>query len=162
MTSGPAAAPSGALYLGTLHERANVLEVDMGGTSFDVSLIRDGVIPRTTEAWIGEERVAIKMVDVSTIGAGGGSIGWIDALGLLRIGPQSAGAIPGPAAYGVGEEATVTDADVALGFVPTDYSSAGTWRSMLTERSLPSAGWASRSGWIPSRPQRPCTRRRPR
>ena len=70
--------------------------MDMGGTSFDVCVIRDGEIPTTTESWVGEHRVAIKMVDVPTVGAGGGSLAWIDSLGLLRVGPQSAGADPGP------------------------------------------------------------------
>jgi N-methylhydantoinase A len=125
LTSGPAAAPSGAKHVGALHGRENLLEVDMGGTSFDVCLIKDGVIPTTTDAWVGEERVAIKMVDVSSVGAGGGSIAWIDSLGLLRVGPQSAGADPGPAAYGRSDEATVTDADLVLGYVPADYFLGG-------------------------------------
>ena len=84
----------------------------MGGTSFDICVIREGRIPTTREAWVGEERVATKMVDVSAIGAGGGSIAWIDGLGLLRVGPQSAGADPGPAAYGRSDSPTVTDADL--------------------------------------------------
>jgi N-methylhydantoinase A len=125
LTSGPAAAPSGALQIGGLHGRDNVLEVDMGGTSFDVCLIKDGVIPRTTDAWVGEERVAIKMVDVSSVGAGGGSLAWVDSLGLLRVGPQSAGADPGPAAYGKGDQPTVTDADLVLGYIPDDYFLGG-------------------------------------
>ena len=125
LNSGPAAAPSAATYLGGLHRSENLLSMDMGGTSFDVCVIRNGDIPTTTESWVGEHRVAIKMVDVSTVGAGGGSLAWIDSLGLLRVGPQSAGADPGPAAYGKGENATVTDADLALGYIPADYFLGG-------------------------------------
>ena len=121
LNSGPAAAPSAATYLGGLHGRTNLLSVDMGGTSFDVCVIKDGEIPTTSESWVGEHRVAIKMVDVPTVGAGGGSLAWVDPLGLLRVGPQSAGADPGPAAYGKGEHAAVTDADLVLGYIPADY-----------------------------------------
>jgi N-methylhydantoinase A len=123
--SGPAAAPFGAQLLGQKHGRPNLLSVDMGGTSFDVCLVRDGAVPTTSEGWVGEERVAIKMVDIASVGAGGGSIAWIDALGLLQVGPMSAGADPGPAAYGKGDEATVTDADIVLGFIPTDFFLGG-------------------------------------
>lgn len=125
LNSGPAAAPSAARYLGGLHKKSNLLSMDMGGTSFDVCVIRDGEIPTTVESWVGEHRVAIKMVDVPTVGAGGGSLAWVDSLGLLRVGPQSAGADPGPAAYGRGEEATVTDADLVLGYIPADYFLGG-------------------------------------
>lgn len=123
--SGPAAAPAASLHVGQAHSRTNLLSVDMGGTSFDVCLIKDGEVPTTTEAWVGEERVAIKMVDISSIGAGGGSIAWVDSLGLLRVGPMSAGADPGPAAYGRGDAPTVTDADLVLGYVPADYFLGG-------------------------------------
>ena len=75
----------------------------MGGTSFDVCVIDKGEIPTTTEHWENDQRVAIKMVDIASIGAGGGSMAKIDALGLLRVGPQSAGADPGPACYGDGD-----------------------------------------------------------
>ncbi len=125
LNSGPAAAPSGTLYLGSLYDKNNLLSVDMGGTSFDVCVIKDGQIPTTTESWVGEHRVGIKMVDVPTVGAGGGSLARIDSLGLLRVGPQSAGADPGPAAYGKGEEAAVTDADLVLGYIPADYFLGG-------------------------------------
>jgi N-methylhydantoinase A len=125
LNSGPAAAPSAASYLGALHHKKNLLSMDMGGTSFDVCVLRDGEIPTTTESWVGEHRVAIKMVDVPTVGAGGGSLAWVDSLGLLRVGPQSAGADPGPAAYGKGQEAAVTDADLVLGYIPADYFLGG-------------------------------------
>ena len=123
--SGPAAAPSGAVYLGDLLGKRDLISMDMGGTSFDVCLIQDREIPTTTESWGGDQRVAIKMVDIETVGAGGGSIGHIDSLGLLGVGPQSAGADPGPACYGKGDQPTVTDADVLLGYIPHDYFLGG-------------------------------------
>jgi N-methylhydantoinase A len=124
--SGPAAAPSGALHVGYAVGSSDILSVDMGGTSFDICMVRDGEIPTTTEAWVQDERVAIKMVDIQSGGAGGGSIAWIDQLGLLRVGPRSAGGDPGPACYGKGGSApTVTDADLVLGYVPADYFLGG-------------------------------------
>jgi N-methylhydantoinase A len=124
--SGPAAAPAGASYIGESTGRRSLISIDMGGTSLDVCLIRDGEIPTTTESWVGEERVAIKMVDIHSAGAGGGSIAWVDSLGLLRVGPHSAGAEPGPACYGRGgKEPTVTDADLLLGYVPADFFLGG-------------------------------------
>jgi N-methylhydantoinase A len=123
--SGPAAAPSGAVYLGRHLGDDNLLSVDMGGTSFDVCMINKGEILTTTEHWESDQRVAIKMVDISSIGAGGGSIAKIDSLGLLRVGPESAGADPGPACYGRGEDATVTDANLVLGYIPADYFLGG-------------------------------------
>lgn len=125
LDSGPAAAPSGALAVVGDRANPNVLSVDMGGTSFDICVLKSGIIPTTTENWVGEDRVAIKMVDLVTVGAGGGSIAWIDSLGLLRVGPQSAGADPGPAAYGKADYATVTDANLVLGYVPADYFLGG-------------------------------------
>ena len=124
--SGPAAAPSAALHFGREAPEKNLLSVDMGGTSFDICLIRKGEIPTTTEAWVGDHRVAIRMVNTRCVGAGGGSIAWVDSLGLLRVGPQSAGADPGPACYGKGgTKPTVTDADLLLGYVPADFFLGG-------------------------------------
>jgi N-methylhydantoinase A len=124
--SGPAAAPSGAIRVGRSVRSSNLFSVDMGGTSYDVCLIRDGVIPTTDMNWVGEELVAMKLVDVPSVGAGGGSIGWINSLGLLQMGPRSAGADPGPACYGKGgKDPTTTDADLVLGFVPADYFLGG-------------------------------------
>jgi len=124
--SGPAAAPSGAIRLGAVAGSNNLFSVDMGGTSYDVCLIRDGVIPTTDANWVGEEFVAMKLVDVPSVGAGGGSIASINSLGLLQVGPQSAGADPGPACYGKGgERPTTTDADLVLGFIPADYFLGG-------------------------------------
>ncbi len=125
LNSGPAAAPSAGVYLGNLIGQKDIITVDMGGTSFDVSLVRDGKIPTTNEAWIGDQRNAIKVVDLKTVGAGGGSIASIDALGLLKVGPESAGADPGPACYGRGASPTVTDADLVLGYIPDDYFLGG-------------------------------------
>lgn len=125
LMSGPAAAPWAALAVAADGGYRDVLEVDMGGTSFEVCVLRDGTVPTTKEAWIGEERIGTKIVDVGSIGAGGGSIAWIDGLGLLRVGPQSAGADPGPAAYGRSEKPTVTDADLVLGLLPADYFLGG-------------------------------------
>jgi len=124
--SGPAAAPAGARFLGQGIGTEDILSVDMGGTSFDICMIRAGEVPTTTESWVQDERVAIKMVDIQSGGAGGGSIAWVDQLGLLRVGPKSAGGDPGPAAYGKGGTApTVTDADLVLGHVPADFFLGG-------------------------------------
>ena len=98
----------------------------MGGTTFDVSAIRDGQLVVTAEALIGSDMLGIPKVDVRSIGAGGGSIAWVDVGGLLRVGPQSAGARPGPACYGTGgSEPTVTDANVILGIIDPDYFLGG-------------------------------------
>jgi N-methylhydantoinase A len=124
--SGPAAAPSAGVYVGETRKTKNLISIDMGGTSFEVCLIRNGEIPTSTETWVGDERVAIKMVSTHSVGAGGGSIAWIDSLGLLRVGPQSAAADPGPASYAKGGmEPTVTDADLLLGYVPHDFFLGG-------------------------------------
>src|SRR3990172_10041408 len=124
--SGPAAAPSGAIRLGQSIGSDNLFSVDMGGTSYDVCLIRNGDIPTTDMNWVGEELVAMKLVDVPSVGAGGGSIAWINSLGLIEVGPQSAGADPGPACYGKGgAQPTVTDADLVLGYIPADYFLGG-------------------------------------
>jgi len=122
MNSGPASGPSGALYLGNRMDRKSLVTIDMGGTSLDIGFVKDGLINLSRSRWVDEEMVAIKMVDISTIGAGGGSLAWFDSLGLLRVGPKSAAADPGPACYGKGgKEAAVTDADLILGYIPVDY-----------------------------------------
>ncbi len=117
MISGPVGGVLAAVYLGNLTGRKNMITADMGGTSFDVSLIVDGKFKRSTGVELEWGMpVRTPMVDVKTIGAGGGSLAWIDKGGLLRVGPQSAGANPGPACYGRGgAEPTVTDANVVLG-----------------------------------------------
>src|SRR5206468_3801462 len=94
----------------------NVLTFDMGGTSTDVAAVVDGAIRTTTEAVVAGVPIKLPMVDVHSVSAGGGSIAWVDPGGALRVGPRSAGAEPGPAAYGHGgEDPTVTDANLALG-----------------------------------------------
>jgi N-methylhydantoinase A len=105
----------------------NVVTYDMGGTSLDIGVLQNRTIATTTEMVIGDQKNAIESMDIVSIGAGGGSIGWIDRTGVLRVGPQSAGADPGPACYGKGgKEPAVTDADVVLGYIPTDYFLGGT------------------------------------
>lgn len=120
LLSGPAGGLVGANYLGRLASRKQLLTFDMGGTSTDVALI-DGEPQLTSEGHIAHWPVAVSMVDMHTIGAGGGSIAWLDAGGMLHIGPQSAGADPGPACYGKGGTAvTVTDANLLLGRLRAD------------------------------------------
>ncbi|MGD8939737.1 MAG: hydantoinase/oxoprolinase family protein, partial [Gammaproteobacteria bacterium] len=128
LLSGPAGGLAGAKYVGELAGRKRLLSFDMGGTSTDVALI-DGDIVLTSEGRIGDYPVAIPMVDMHTIGAGGGSIASVDAGGLLQVGPQSAGADPGPACYGKGgRQATVTDANVVLGRLRPDRFLGGNMR----------------------------------
>jgi N-methylhydantoinase A len=119
--SGPSAAPAGGVFLGHVIEEPNFLGGDMGGTTFDASLVYNGEVSLTTGYWLKEERVGIKAVDVTSIGAGGGSIGWINSLGLLQVGPGSAGADPGPSCYNKGgTEPCVADAAVVLGYINPD------------------------------------------
>ncbi|HMD45779.1 MAG TPA: hydantoinase/oxoprolinase family protein [Acidimicrobiales bacterium] len=116
--SGPAAGVAAAVAVADLSGVANLVTCDMGGTSFDVSLVEDGEPARRTRGELMGVWTALSLIDVESIGAGGGSLGWIDARGMLRVGPRSAGAVPGPACYGRGgTEATVTDALVVLGFI---------------------------------------------
>ncbi|MDO8736766.1 MAG: hydantoinase/oxoprolinase family protein [Thermoleophilia bacterium] len=118
LLSGPAAGVMGAIFTGDRSDIENLIAFDMGGTSTDVTLVRDGAAETTTGREIGGSPVALPMVDIHTIGAGGGSIAWIDAGGALRVGPASAGAEPGPACYGKGgDQATVTDANLFLGYL---------------------------------------------
>jgi N-methylhydantoinase A len=103
---------------------------DAGGTSYDVSLVRRGEIPWTRETWLGQPYLShmtgFPSVDVRSIGAGGGSVAWVDAGGLLHVGPESAGAVPGPVCYGLGgTSATVTDASVVLGYIDPGYFLGG-------------------------------------
>src|SRR5262249_6179681 len=121
--SGPTLAPIAGMHLTSAE---NVIVVDMGGTTFDVSALRDRQLVITPEATFGMEMLGIPKVDVRSVGAGGGSIAWVDPGGLLRVGPHSAGARPGPACYGRGgSEATVTDANVVLGVIDPDYFLGG-------------------------------------
>ncbi len=114
--SGPAGGAAAAALVAASAGEADLLCFDMGGTSCDVCVVEDGRVRETSGREVGGRPLALGMVDVHTVGAGGGSIGWRDAGGALRVGPQSAGARPGPAAYGHGGlEPTVTDAHVVLG-----------------------------------------------
>jgi len=117
--SGPAGGAVGALEIGRQSGFDNLITFDMGGTSTDVSLI-DGQLPLTTESEIAGNPVRVPMIDIHTVGAGGGSIAYIDEGGSLRVGPESAGANPGPICYGKGEQITVTDANLYLGRLVPD------------------------------------------
>ncbi len=124
--SGPAAGAVGAGLIARLCGDGNALGFDMGGTSCDVCVVEGGVVRRTDSRRIGGRTIQLPMVDVHTVGAGGGSIGWRDPGGALRVGPRSAGAAPGPACYGHGgDEPTVTDANLVLGNLAADSSLAG-------------------------------------
>jgi N-methylhydantoinase A len=124
--SGPAAGPAGGLFYGAADGEKNLMVIDMGGTSFEVSLITDGTITMSRETEIEQMPIGVAAVDVHSVGAGGGSIAWIDGGGMLRVGPQSAGADPGPACYGLGGETpTVTDANVILGYLNPDFFLGG-------------------------------------
>ena len=124
--SGPAGGAVGAGLLARESGDGNAIGLDMGGTSCDVCVIEDGGVRRTDSRLIEGRVVQLPMVDVHTVGAGGGSVGWRDAGGALRVGPRSAGAEPGPACYGRGgEEPTVTDANLVLGRLAPDSTLAG-------------------------------------
>ncbi|MDG2475095.1 MAG: hydantoinase/oxoprolinase family protein [Paracoccaceae bacterium] len=129
--SGPAMAPiAGEHYAKQATDEKSVIIADTGGTSYDVSLVRDGRIPWTRETWLGQRfrghMTGFPSVDVKSIGAGGGSIAWVDDGGLLHVGPQSAGSSPGPVCYGAGGlEPTVTDCALALGFIDPAFFLGG-------------------------------------
>ncbi len=126
VNSGPAGGVVAAAYYGRLRNRDKIVSVDMGGTSFDIGLIEDGVSKVTTEGTFQGMPVKIPIVDLHIIGAGGGSIAWIDPGGALNVGPRSAAAAPGPACYGQGgREPTVTDANLVLGRLNPDYFNGG-------------------------------------
>ncbi len=132
LLSGPAGGLTGARFIGQQAGQSRLMTFDMGGTSTDVALI-DGDIRLTSEGHIGHWPVAVPMVDMHTIGAGGGSVASIDAGGLLRVGPESAGAVPGPACYGQGgRQATVTDANLVLGRLLPDAFLGG---NMVLDRA---------------------------
>ncbi len=124
--SGPAGGAVGAALLAAASGDGNALGFDMGGTSCDVCVVAEGEVGRTDSRRIGGRPIQLPMVDVHTVGAGGGSIGWRDAGGALRVGARSAGAEPGPACYGRGgSEPTVTDANLLLGHLAADSRLAG-------------------------------------
>jgi N-methylhydantoinase A len=124
--SGPAGGAVGAGLLARVSGDGNALGFDMGGTSCDVCVVEGGEVRRTDSRKVAGRTIQLPMVDVHTVGAGGGSIGWRDPGGALRVGPRSAGADPGPACYGRGgTEATVTDANLLLGHLAADSRLAG-------------------------------------
>ena len=129
--SGPAMAPvAGLAYVNAEDLSRDIIICDAGGTTFDVSLVRDGLIEFSRDTWLGPQWVGDNLgmasVAVHSIGAGGGSIAWVDSGGLLRVGPQSAGSAPGPACYGRGgDQPTVTDAAVVLGYIDPEHFLGG-------------------------------------
>lgn len=148
LLSGPAGGLQGARHIAAAAERTRLVTFDMGGTSTDVALI-DGRLSLTSEGTIGAYPVGVPMVDMHTIGAGGGSIAHVDAGGLLHVGPASAGAIPGPACYGQGgRETTVTDANLVLGRIPRDIRLGGTLELDFTAAQQAVAALAARLGGI--------------
>lgn len=144
VNSGPTTTPAGGLLIAEQEKGINdVLVIDMGGTSFDVGVVRDGSIMSSKESWIAEEytshMLGVEKVDIRSVGAGGGSVAWIDPGGLVHVGPQSAGAFPGPACYSRGgEDATVTDAAVVQGYLNPQYFLGGRMRvdPLKAERAI--------------------------
>ena len=131
INSGPSMAPVSGRYFAREDEGSDTAVIaDTGGTTYDVSLVRRGRIPWTRETWIGQpyrgHMTGFPSVDVKSIGAGGGSIAWVDDGGMLHVGPQSAGAVPGPACYGQGgDKPTVTDASLVLGYLDPGFFLGG-------------------------------------
>ncbi len=126
LLSGPAAGVQGARVIGRSLGLADLITMDMGGTSCDVALINDGEIGQTSTGNVGGHPVGVRMHEIHTIGAGGGSIAWVDPGGALRVGPRSAGAMPGPACYGQGGVLpTVSDAHAVLGHLRPEWPLGG-------------------------------------
>ena len=126
LLSGPAAGPMAGIEYTSIQGYDDCITIDMGGTSFDAALIKDKAPLVTTEGEINRLRIALPMLGINTIGAGGGSIGWVDEGGLLRMGPLSAGSDPGPACYARGGDLpTCTDADLVLGYLDKDFFAGG-------------------------------------
>ena len=141
--SGPAAGPPASVFIGHRHGEQNQMLIEMGGTSFEVSMITDGEIPMSTDIEIAGFPLGVAAVDIHSIGAGGGSMAWIDPGGMLRVGPQSAGAAPGPACYGQGGTVpTVTDANLILGYINPENFLGGrmTLDRVAAERALTAIG----------------------
>ncbi|RMF94007.1 MAG: hydantoinase/oxoprolinase family protein, partial [Nitrospinota bacterium] len=137
--SGPAGGVSGAAYYGHLLGESRIIGLDMGGTSTDISLIEQGRPHLTTEKFEAGWKIAVPMIDMHTLGAGGGSIARVDAGGILHVGPESAGADPGPACYGKGGQSpTVTDANLVLGYLAAENFLGGRARleKALAEQAI--------------------------
>lgn len=126
LLSGPASGPIAGVHFASEHGLNDLITVDMGGTSLDCCLVVGGEPETTTEQEIAEYALALPSLEIETIGSGGGSIAWVDSGGILHVGPQSAGAEPGPASYGLGgEEPTITDANLVLGYLNPGYFLGG-------------------------------------
>jgi N-methylhydantoinase A len=137
LVSGPAAGVVGAARIGSLAGIENAIAFDMGGTSTDVCVIAGGRAERASERAVGGLPMHLPTVDLHTVGAGGGSVVWSDAGGAMRVGPQSAGAHPGPACYGLGgTEPTVTDANLVLGRLPGRLAGGVELDRAAAERAL--------------------------
>src|SRR5439155_6336166 len=120
LLSGPAAGAQASAHLA--QAESGLVTLDMGGTSADIAFIEGGVPLEVTEGVIARRQIDVPALDMTSISAGGGSIAWIDGGGFLNVGPQSAGADPGPACYGRGgQRPTVTDADLLCGYLNSDY-----------------------------------------
>jgi N-methylhydantoinase A len=134
INSGPSMAPVSGRYFAKVDEQTDTAIIaDTGGTTYDVSLVRRGRIPSSRDTWIGAPYRGIMTgfpsVDVKSVGAGGGSIAWVDEGGMLHVGPKSAGAVPGPVCYGRGgTQPTVTDASLALGYIDPDFFLGGSMK----------------------------------
>jgi N-methylhydantoinase A/oxoprolinase/acetone carboxylase beta subunit len=149
LLSGPAAGVLGGAWTGALSGRRRLITFDVGGTSADIGLVVDGAYSEATarDTWIAGYPVLVPMIDIHTIGAGGGSIAWIDHGGAFRVGPRSAGAQPGPAAYGRGgTEPTVTDANLVLGRLDGDNFLGGEMKLDLDAARRAIAALARRLG----------------
>lgn len=147
MLSGPASGVVGAAYIAQYSSVTEAVTLDIGGTSADVAVIRDGVPVQSTEAVVGDFPVIMPAVDVFAVGAGGGSIAWFDEAGLLKLGPRSAGAAPGPACYGQGGTApTTTDAYLVCGFLDPQRFAGGAIPLQLTLAETALTGVAARLG----------------
>ncbi len=133
--SGPAGGVLASLYMSRLIEEKNVITIDIGGTSTDLALIENHEAVFTSGAELGGFPVKVPTIEMHTIGAGGGSIAWIDAGGGIRVGPQSAGAFPGPACYGNGSLPTVTDSNLIMGFLNPENFLGGEYH-LSTEKSV--------------------------
>lgn len=137
--SGPAGGVSGAAFYGQLVGETKIIGFDMGGTSTDISLIEGGMPHLTTQQFEAGWKIAVPMIDIHTLGAGGGSIARVDPGGILHVGPQSAGASPGPACYGKGgTQPTVTDANLLLGYLDAQRFLGGkeALHPQLAERAI--------------------------
>jgi N-methylhydantoinase A len=140
LLSGPSAGVVFGAWTAQLAGERNVVTFDMGGTSTDISTIKNGEYAETTEGLVaGGHDIATPMFEINTLGAGGGTIAWIDGSRLLKVGPKSAGADPGPACYGLGgQEATITDADLVLGYLNPEYFLGGRIKlsTSLSEKAI--------------------------